>query len=221
MTTNASMLRLRNANPFPELMTVDGADLFERITALPLDSRLRRRATPSRRRTVVLAASLAVVALLASTAFAISNWVIGGAVKPPVTKGEYRRAQHALTLPPGYTWPALHIEPNTVTGQGAGGGHAVVAAQNAWECYWVQAIHNGDSAAQLRAHRELNALLTHNVVVAPANASENWTPPSPPKAPYAVFADDGGFESLKAAYAQAAAGHPKRLIDSCRANAPR
>ena len=30
--------------------TVDGADLFQRITALPLDSRLRRRATPSRRR---------------------------------------------------------------------------------------------------------------------------------------------------------------------------
>jgi hypothetical protein len=221
MTTNASIVRLRKANPFPELTTADGAALFERITALPLDSRLRKPATPYRRRVVVLAASLAVMALLASTAFAISNWVTGGAVKPPVTKGEYRRAQHALTLPPGYTWPTLHISPNTVTGQGAGGGHAVVAAQNAWECYWVQSIHNGDNAAQQRAHNELDALLAGNVIVAPANASENWTPPNPPKAPYAVFADDGGVESLKATYAQAAAGRPQRLIDSCRANAPR
>jgi hypothetical protein len=221
MTTNASMLRLRNANPVPELPTVDGAELFERITALPLDSRLRQPPAPHRRLVVVLAVSLAVMAVLASTAFAISSWVIGGAVEPPVTKGEYRRAQHALTLPPGYTWPALHIPPNTVTGRGAGGGHAVVAAQNAWECYWVQAIHDGDNAAQRRAHNELNALLAGNVIVAPANASENWTPPNPPKAPYAVFADDGGVQWLKATYAQAATGHPQRLIDSCRANAPR
>ncbi|MCW2976685.1 MAG: hypothetical protein JWM06_1966 [Actinomycetia bacterium] len=220
MTTKASMLRLRDANPIPDVAEVDGADLFERITALPLGSKLQQAQARHRRRVVVLAVSFAVMAVLASTAFAISNWVIGGAVKPPVTKGEYRRAQHALTLPPGYTWPALRIAPNTVTGQGAGGGHAVVAAQNAWECYWVQAIHDGDSSAQRRAHDELNALLADNVIVAPANASENWTPPNPPKAPYAVFADDGGVQWLKATYAQAAAGHPQQLIDSCRANAP-
>ena len=94
------------------------------------------------------------------------------------------------------------------------------SSQNAWECYWVQAIHRHDSAAQTRAHAELNTLLDQNVIVAPADASENWTPPNPPSVAYAVFADDGGFQWLREAYAQVAAGHPQRLIDSCRANAP-
>ena len=61
-------------------------------------------------------------------------------------------------------------------------------------------------------------LAAHNVVVAPKNASENWTPPNPPKTPYAVFADDGGYQWLQKAYADAAAGHPQNLTDSCRAN---
>ena len=36
-----------------------------------------------------------------------------------------------------------------------------------------------------------------------------------------VYADDGGFQYLQATYAAAVAGHPSRLIQSCRANAPR
>jgi hypothetical protein len=36
-----------------------------------------------------------------------------------------------------------------------------------------------------------------------------------------VFADDGGLQFLRKAYAQAAAGDPQLLIDTCRANAPR
>ena len=118
------------------------------------------------------------------------------------------------------TWPALHIDPHSLTGRGAGGGHAVLIAENAWECYWVQAIHRRDTAAQTRAHAELNALLRNNTMVAPSGASENWTPPNPPNRPFAVFADDGGFEWLRGTYAQAAAGNPARLIDTCRANAP-
>jgi hypothetical protein len=115
----------------------------------------------------------------------------------------------------------LHIDPNSVTGRGAGGGHAVLISENAWECYWVKAISRGDAAAQERAHRELDALVANNILVAPAGAPEDYTPPNPPKVPYAVFADDGGFEWIRQNYALAAAGHPQRLTQSCRANAPR
>jgi hypothetical protein len=112
----------------------------------------------------------------------------------------------------------MHFPANTVTGVGAGGGHAVMIAQNDWECYWVKAIRTGDVAAQQRAHTRLNDLMKHNIFVAPPNASENWTVPNPPKYPYVVFADDGGYRFVKRAYAQAAAGHPRNLIKSCEAN---
>jgi hypothetical protein len=218
MSTNATILRLRRANPVPTAPDVDGSELFARITASQPDARLRSE-SPRRRRALVLVVALIVMALLASTAFAISGW-LGDAVKPNVTRQEYRAAQGKLTLPPGSTWPALHVQANSLTGRGAGGGHAVLAAQNAWECYWVQAIRKGDTAAQTRAHDVLNALLANNVLVAPAGASENWTPPNPPDHPFATFADDGGLQWVRATYALAAAGHPQRLIDSCRANAP-
>jgi hypothetical protein len=169
---------------------------------------------------LVLAIGLAVMALLASSAFAISNWVFGDAVEPPVTRAEYLQAQKELTLPPGYSWPVLKVAENSITGRGAGGGHAVLIAQNAWECYWVQAIRDGDTATQQRAHDQLNALLAHNMLEAPPGAPENYTPPNPPKVPYVVFAHDGGLDWIRATYAQAAAGNPKNLIDSCRANAP-
>jgi hypothetical protein len=217
--TDSSLTRLRESNPFPRAaVPVDDVELFARITALPLDTRLRRRPSPRRRRVVVLAIALALVAVLASTGFAISNWVFGGPVKPEVTKREYRQAQHQLTLPPGYSWRDLYVPPDSVTSRGAGGGHAVLFAQNAWECYWVEAIAGGDSAAQQRAQTELSSLLDHNVIVAPVGAPEDWTPPNPPNAPYAVFAHDGGLAWIKQTYALAAAGHPQRLIDSCRAN---
>jgi hypothetical protein len=44
------------------------------------------------------------------------------------------------------------------------------------------------------------------------------TPLVPPKTPYAIFADDGGYQWMQEMYTLAAAGHPRRLIDSCRAN---
>jgi hypothetical protein len=161
------------------------------------------------------------MALLASTAYALSNWVFSSAVGPKVTKQEYRQAQHELTLPPGVTWPKLHVDPNSVTGRGAGGGSAVLISQNAWECYWVDAIGRGDTEGQQRARRELAALLANNILVAPAGAPENWTPPNPPTVPFATFANDGGLEWIRENYALAAAGHPQRLTQSCRANAPK
>jgi hypothetical protein len=218
MKTNATIVRLGRANPVALPTYMDTSDLFARITAFEPDPRLRKRGA-RRRRVLVVAIALLVMALLASTAFAISGW-LGDAVKPDATMQEYRAAQKELTLPPGSTWPPLHVQANSVTGRGAGGGHAVLIAQNAWECYWVRAIHDGDTAAQARAHSELDTLLANNVLVAPAGASENWTPPNPPDRPTATFAADGGLQWVRATYALAAAGHPQRLAESCRANSP-
>lgn len=223
MTTDAIFSRLRTANPVPLVEARDADDLFARITAQPGDPQLRRPARRSarQRRRVAVVLVFGLLAVLASTAFAVSQWVIGDAVGPRVTRHEYHRAQHQLTLPPGVTWPQFHIQPNTLTGRGAGGGRAVGIAQNAWECYWVRAIDRGDVGAQRRAHAELDALLADNVIVAPKNASENWTPPNPPKAPYEVFADDGGYQWVRAMYKKAAAGDTQDLRSSCRANSPR
>ena len=217
MSTDPIILRLRHANPVPAAPDLDGTELFARITSSHRDPQLRQ-AWSNRRRLLVALAALLVMALLASTAFAISGW-LGDAVKPDVTLQEYRAAQTQLTLPPGYAWPPLHVEANSVTGRGAGGGHAVLVAQNAWECYWAHAIHSGDKPAAARAHAELNTILANNVFVAPVGASENWTPPNPPDRPFATFAPDGGMQWKRATYALAAAGHPQRLIESCRANA--
>jgi hypothetical protein len=67
--------------------------------------------------------------------------------------------------------PKLHIQANTVTAPGAGGGHAVMAGMWAWEDYWVRAIRTGDSAAQQQARDELLMLLDDHVVIAPSDAS--------------------------------------------------
>ena len=215
------IIRLRKANPLPLVPAVDGGDLFAQITAVPPDPRLRARPRPfvARRPAIAVVLVLAVAAVLASTAFGLSNW-LGAAAKPQVTRHEFQVAQHELTLPPGYTWPKLHIDPHSLTGLGAGGGHAVIAAEAAWTCYWVDAIRSGDTAAQRQSHEELDSLLQNHVIVAPKNASENWTPPNPPKAPFAVFADDGGYQWLQKAYAQAAAGNPQLIADYCKANKP-
>jgi hypothetical protein len=167
---------------------------------------------------VTIVVALAAVAILASTAFAISEWIGGDVVKPDVTKAEYRAAQRALTLPPGARWPELRVDPNSVTTRGGGGGHAVLIAETAWDCYWVDAIRRGDAAAQARAHSEVESLLRNNTLVAPVGAPEDWVPADPPDGPYVVFAHDGGYEWIREAYSLAAAGHPQRLAQLCRAN---
>jgi len=217
MKTDSTLLRLRRANPEPVVPIVDPGDLFTEITALPRDTGGRR---PIRRRGLALAVACAVAIVLVSTAYAVSNWVFSDAVGPDVTKAEYLAAQHELELPPGATWPSIRFEPNSVTGRGAGGGHAVLIAQNAWECYWVKSIRTGDTRGAARAHRELQGLLAHNVLEAPAGAPEDWLPANPPAVPWVAFAH-GGLGWIRQNYTLAAAGHPRRLAQSCRANAPR
>jgi hypothetical protein len=206
-----NMERLIAANPVSNVTAIEDPELFARIVALP---RERRRRVPRKRTAVMLA--FAAAALIASTTYGVSSWLV--AVRPPVTQREYRDAQQYLTLPPGYTWPAFHVEANSVTSPGAGGAHAVTVAMVDWECYWVSAIREHDAAAQARAHQALVRLLRENVVIAPPNAPENWSPPIDPRHPVQPFAADGGYQYKQHMYAQAAAGDPTLLAQSCAAN---
>ena len=225
MKSDSLLNRLQAANPEPLIVQTDSLDLFNEITARPGDARLATTAREPffrRRRGLTLAVAFAVAALLASTAFAISRLVGSDVVGPDVTRAEYLQAQSHLELPPGATWPRFHGgPPNSVTGRGAGGGIAVLTAQNAWECYWVRSIRAGDTAGQARAHAALDNLLAHNVLEAPPGAPEDWRPAFPPTVPYVVYAHDGGLSWIRSSYAAAAAGHPRNLAQSCHANAPR
>jgi hypothetical protein len=222
--SDSIIARLRRANPVPVADAAPGTELFAQITALPGDSRLVASLTRrAHRRAIVLAFAVLAAVVLASTAFAISHWLGGDLVKPPVTKREYLAAQKQLTLPPGYSWPTFRFPPdaeNSVTTRGAGGGHAVMAAQWSWECYWVAAIRTHDDAAAARAHAALNALLAHNTYEAPTGAPEDWTPSPLPTQPFMVYAHDGGLEGTRAGYHLAAAGDATRIAQSCRANVP-
>jgi len=107
-----------------------------------------------------------------------------------------------------------------VTSPGGGGAFAVSIDQDAWECYWVDSIHSGDAAGQQRAHAALDDLMKNNIVVAPAGAPEDYSPPGATEKPIVAFADDGGYQHKQRMYAEAAAGHPQQLEQSCRANGP-
>jgi hypothetical protein len=224
MSTDSIMARLRRANPVPETSAGDTSDLFDLITALPQDAlagERQQRPTRRRRRGLILALAVAIAALLASTAFAISQWIGGDVVEPPVTRQEYFDAQKQLVLPPGVAWPKADVAPddNSVTTRGGGGGRAVLIAMNAWECSWVDAIGRGDAVAGRRAHEELERLLANNVFEAGAGAPEDWVPSPFPTVPFATFAHDGGLDWIRGIYERAAAGHPRGLAQSCRANA--
>jgi hypothetical protein len=223
MSNDSIMARLRRANPVPATPALENSALFARIVASPADPRLANGLSAhlsSRRRRVLIAAIAAgVAALLASTAFAVSQLLGGDVVKPVVTRQEYLAAQKQLVLPPGATWPEFNRpESNSVTSRGAGGGRAVLVAMNAWECYWVAAMERGDATAGREAHAQLDKLLANNVLEAPAGASENWTPTPLPTHPFVAFAHDGGLDWIRNNYVQAAAGHPAGLAQSCRAN---
>jgi hypothetical protein len=224
MSNDSIMVRLGRANPVPEMPAADDGDLFDRITALPQDAPAggrRERPTQRRRRSLILVLAVGIAALLASTAFAISQWLGGDLVEPPVTRQEYFDAKKELVLPPGVAWPKPDVAPddNSVTTRGGGGGRAVLIAMNAWECYWVDAIRRGDDRAAERAHDELNRLLANNVFRAPEGAPEEWVPSPFPSVAFVTFSHNGGLDWIRQSYARAAAGHPRELAQSCRANA--
>jgi hypothetical protein len=217
--TDDTLNRLAAANPSRAATPVDAEALFDRIVLAPPDRRLEGKTHPRRRTALVLVAAVVVCGLLASGAYGISS-LLGGVIGGPTVKSEYLQAQQQLTLPPGYAWPPLHWPGHAVTSVGAGGSFAVNVDQDTWECYWVAAIRDGDAAAGQRAHAALDDLLANHIVIAPNGASENWSPPDAESTPTAVFADDGGYQFKQRAYAEAAAGNPKLLEESCRANGP-
>jgi hypothetical protein len=216
--TDHTLNRLRAANPVAAGTAVDADALFDRIVLAPPDGRLAH--TPrrhSRRLAVALVAAVVACGILATGA--LSGW-FSHIIDGPTVKAEYAAAQKQLTLPPGYDWPPLNWPPNSVTSRGAGGSFAVSIDQDAWECYWVGAIHSGDVAGQHRASAALDDLMTNHAVVAPAGAPEDYTPPQSARTPTLVFARDGGYQYKQRMYAAAAAGKPKLLEQSCRANGP-
>ena len=217
--TDHTLNRLRAANPGPAGPAVGADALFDRIVLSPPDSRLVRKARLHRRPAFVLVAAVVVCGLLASAAYGISS-LLGDVIGGPTVKAEYAAAKKQLTLPPGYTWPALHWPAKTVTSRGAGGGFAVGFDQGAWECYWVDAIKTGDVAAGRRAQSALDDLMKNHSVIAPAGASENWSPPNAEDMPTQVFADDGGYQYKQHMYAAAAAAKPRLLEQSCQNNGP-
>lgn len=217
MKNDTTLARLRAANPVAEASVFDAA-LFVRIVALPFEAAPRRRPRPSRRMLVLVAATF-VAAVAASTAYALTRWVFPDVVHAPVSRADYKRAQTILELPPGYTWPAIDFRANTVMVRGGGGSMAVSIDQSAWECYWAGAIERGDTVAAARAQAILDGLMRNRIGIAPEGAPENWAPTNA-TFPWLVFADDGGYQFKQRIYAEAAAGKPAGLEQSCRANGP-
>jgi hypothetical protein len=219
------MERLQGAAPaVPEPM-LDRSAVFTGIVARPGDARLTDagRGRPVGRR---LAIVLVILGLLTLTAAGLA----GGAkilgwhdeqsliTKPQQWQALYRTATRQLTLPPGQTWPTRTLAPHTVTGMSQPGGEAVAISRVRWECYWGGAIRSGDTAAQARAQAALADINANHTLVAPDGSSENVAPPTNLNGPFEIFADDGGIQYVKKMYAAAAAGRPKLLFQSCRAN---
>ena len=216
--TDDTLNRLRAANPSTPATAVDADALFGQIVLTPRDRRLARAPRRySRRFALALVAALVVCGVLASGA--ISGW-FEHTIAGPTVKAEYAAAQKQLTMPPGYKWPPLNWPAHSVTNRGAGGAFAVSLDQDAWECYWVDAIHSGDAAAQKRAQSALDDLMTNHIVVAPKGSPEDYTPPESARTPTLAFADDGGYQYKQRMYREAAAGKPVLLEQSCRANGP-
>ncbi len=219
------MERLRNAAPAAPSPAIDRDVLFAGIVARPGDpavaSRPRLTRSTRRRLTIVLVA-LAIATLTAATALATGflGWHDETAIidNPQQWQSLYRAATRQLALPPGESWPHRTLAPNTVTGMSQPGGEAVAISRVRWECYWGKAIRSSDTAAQARAQAALADINANHTLVAPNGSSENVAAPDNIKGPYEIFANDGGIQFVRKMYADAAAGRPAMLFQSCRAN---
>jgi hypothetical protein len=181
-----------------------------------------RLSRPARRKLTIVLVALAIAGLTAATALGTGflGWHDDTAIidKPQQWESLYRAATRELTLPPGQSWPHRTLPPNTVTGMSQPGGTAVAISRVRWECYWGKAIRSGDTAAQASAQAALADINAHHTLVAPNGSSENVAPPSNIKGPFEIFAHDGGFQFVTKMYADAAAGRPAMLFQSCSAN---
>jgi hypothetical protein len=219
--------RLRNAAPAAPSPTIDRDALFAGIVARPGDPDIVSRARltrPTRRKLMIAAVAFAIATLTVGTAVAtgILPW---HDVKhselvttPKQWEALYSAATRELTLPPGQSWPHRTLAPNTVTGMSQPGGEAVAISRGRWECYWGKAIRSGDTTAQASAQAALADINANHTLVAPDGSSENVAAPSNIKGPYEIFANDGGIQFVTKMYADAAAGRPAMLFQSCRAN---
>jgi hypothetical protein len=222
-----SMERLRSARPALADSPIDGDALFAAITSTPRDRSFEPAPDQRRSRRRLLVAAVVAVALVltAGTALAgpisqLLGWHTATQLitNPRQFRALYREATHHLTLPPGQSWPDRTLPPNTVTPVSGAGGTAVAVSQFRWECYWVKAIRDNDVPAQRQSQAALADIVAHHILVAPPGSSENVAPPAGSKPPFEIFASDGGIQYVKKMYADAAAGHPATLIQSCRAN---
>jgi hypothetical protein len=219
------MERLRNAAPAAPSPVRDRSAVFAGIVASKGDPAVATRirlSRPARRKLTIVLVALAIAALTAATALGTGflGWHDDTAVidKPQQWEALYRAATRELTLPPGQSWPHRTLPPNTVTGMSQPGGTAVALSRVRWECYWGKAIRSGDTTAQASAQAALADINAHHTLVAPNGSSENVAPPSNIKGPFEIFAHDGGFLFVTKMYADAAAGRPAMLFQSCRVN---
>jgi hypothetical protein len=219
------MERLRNAAPAAPSPIRDRDAVFAGIVAGQRDPAVATRirlSRPARRKLTIVLVALAIAALTAATALGTNflGWHDETAIidSPQQWETLYRAATRELTLPPGQSWPHRTLAPHTVTGMSQPGGEAVAISRARWECYWGSAIRSGDTAAQTRAQAALADINANHTLVAPDGSSENVAAPSNIKGPYEIFANDGGIQFVKTMYADAAAGRPAMLFQSCRAN---
>ena len=219
------MERLRNAAPAAPAAQIDRDAVFAGIVARPGDAAAvptNRRPRSTRRRLTIALVVVVLAGLTAATAFAtgVIGWHDETALvqKPKQWQALYRAATNELTLPPGETWPHRTLAPNTITGISEPGGMAVAISRVRWECYWGKAIRSGDTTAQARSQAALADINANHTLVAPNGSSENVAPPANLRGPFEIFADDGGIQFVRKMYADAAAGRPAMLFQSCRAN---
>ena len=225
MSNDSIMVRLRRANPVPETPAAGNNDLFDRITALPQEAPVgERREGPTRRqrRGLVLVLAAVIAALLASTAFAISQWLGGDVVEPPVTRQEYFDAQKQLVLPPGVRLAEARrrsrrqLRDDPRRRRRPGGPHRD-------ERVGVLLGGRDPSRATPRRGSEhtTNSTASSRPTCSRLRRAPRRTgcPRLFPTVPFATFAHDGGLDWIREGYDRAAAGHPGRVAQSCRANA--
>jgi hypothetical protein len=222
-----SMERLRSARPALADSPIDSDALFAAITSTPRDRSFEPAPDQRRSRRRLLVAAVVAVALVLTAGTALAgpiSQLLGWHEEtqlvnnPRQWRALYHAATRQLTLPPGQSWPYRTLAPNTTTGISEAGGMAVGISQARWECYWVKAIRDNDVPAQRQSQAALADIVAHHILVAPPGSSENVAPPAGSKPPFEIFASDGGIQYVKKMYADAAAGHPATLIQSCRAN---